>query len=237
MISMLSLWESVRDLTRKDHAGYTSKEEFNRLVANAQSDLFEYYIGICQIDARAKMALQWLIVEATLTKALPQYYNLPSTFRYPLNVGAVVIESADCTPSIDNYPSDEWSSDEDLLTLRSPIRKPSIAKRRFAHEFIGGQIKMWPKDFTGRVYFKYYKEPPTAILGFTLNTTTQEEEHSAGTTTDLAWPASEKENFIELLLLYKGVILKKGDLVNWVQSKKSINSLPESVRPANTRQI
>ena len=146
---MLSLWESVRDLTRKDHAGYTSKEEFNRLVANAQSDLFEYYIGVCQIDARAKMALQWLIVEATLTKALPQYYNLPSTFRYPLNVGAVVIESADCTPSIDNYPSDEWSSDEDLLTLRSPIRKPSIEKRRFAHEFIGGQIKMWQKTSLG----------------------------------------------------------------------------------------
>lgn len=237
MISMLSLWESVRDLTRKDHAGYTSKEEFNRLVNNqAQQDLFEYYISVAGINSRARMALQPFIVEATLTQTLPQYYNLPSDFRYPLNAGAVVLESG-CDPIIENYPSDHWSSDEDLLSLRSPIRKPSIAKRKFAHEFLTGKLKSWPKEFTGRYYLKYYKTPPTATLGYTLNTSTQEEEHNAGTTVDLAWPTSETQNFIDLLLLYKGVILTKGDLVNWVQAKKSLNSLPESVRDINTRQI
>jgi len=45
LIPVLNIWEEVRDLTRKDHAGYTSKEEFNRLLIAAQNDLFVGEIG------------------------------------------------------------------------------------------------------------------------------------------------------------------------------------------------
>jgi len=221
MISIYSLWESVRDLTRKDNAGWTDMDEFSRLVNNAQQDLFDYYIA--EEFSRAKSALQIFIKEATLSQSLPSYYNLPSDYRYPLVSGAVVIQSADCTPSIDNYPADHLDSDEALLVLRSPIRKPDLAKRRFAFEILTDKIKAYPKEFKGRWYLKYYRNPTAAVLNYTLDTVNQLQTYNPVGTVNLEWPENERQNFIDLILVYKGALLDKPGLVNWAMAKKSLN--------------
>lgn len=226
MISVQQLWLSQKDFTRKDHAGYTSTDEFNRMLNQAQSELFEYYLMKIQQNTRQVAALQPFVVEQYLSGT--QYYNLPEDYRYKLEVGFELVENGpDCTPVSELRSANHYTSDKDLLSIESPIRGPSVTRKIFGYEFIANQIKTYPVDFNGRVYLKYYREPVTVARGYTLNTTTQEEEYDAGSTVDLEWPASEEYIFRDILLMYKGIILRESEIVQWIVNKRG--TMPESV--------
>ena len=238
MISVNSLWEQVRDLTRKDHAGYTSTDEFNRLLNLAQQQLTQYYLDQAESDADIERNLNHLVKRVELSPSATQLYDHPADFRKRKSIRVKLVENAGSGgPVVSEKPCTYMRDSEVGLTLSSPIRKPSLSKRLFRFEDLTGQFKIWPADFSGNIILKYYSNPPTATRGFTLNTGTQEEEYDVGTTTDLVWPETELTNFVDLLLLYKGIALRESELVQWVQAKKSQGVLPEEVRDITDRKI
>lgn len=238
MISVNSLWEQVRDLTRKDHAGYTSTDEFNRMLNLAQQQLTQYYLDQAESDADVERNLNHLVKSVELSPSATQVYDQPADYRKRKSIRVKVVETGGATgPVVSEHPCTYMRDSEVGMTLTSPTRRPSLAKRIFRFEDLTGQFKLWPSVFAGKIILKYYANPVAASRGYVLNTGTQEEEYDVGTTTDLAWPESEVTNFVDLLLLYKGIALRESELVQWVQAKKSQGVLPEEVRDITDRKI
>lgn len=239
MINVQTLWQTIRDITRKDHAGYTSTDEFNRALSWAQEMVFGYYAEETSNDQGISEALDVFISEASLSPASGQYYNLPADYKRRINAGVKIVENSSCGngPTTSWKWANFWKSNEDLLTLDSPIRRPSVAKRIFAYEIIGSQIKWWPSDYTGNIYLKYYRQPVEAFRAFTLNTATQEEEYDSQNSVNLEWAPDEIPNFVDLILLNKGLAIRENVIVNWVLQKKSPNALPEKARDKTLRRL
>lgn len=229
MINVNDLYIYLRDLMRKDSIGWTSSDEYNRLLVLAQNDLFEFYLEQVQSNHRMTTGLRVFVKEQTIA-GVAGYYDLPADFRYKLEVGIRTIENAencDDSPIVNFYPADQANSDKLLLLGESTIRKPSIANNRYYYEFIGGKIKVTPVT-TAKLYLKYYRQPAVATRAYTLNTTTFEEVYNSGTSIQLEWPAEEFNSFVEILLFYKGIQMRDAELVQWLNAKRTA-IIPSSV--------
>lgn len=227
MIEVQGLWLEMKDLLRKDHAGYTSTDEFNRSLVTAQSVIFNFYLRIAQETTQIIDALAPFVEEAFVEK-VGNYYPDPADYRHKLEIGAVTYESGGCDGPIKTYHvARVLKSGEVLLTLSSPIRAPKLSDP--AVERLASKWKIYPESFVGNLYLKYYREPNVAERGFVLNLSTQEEEYNAATTTDLEWGASQRENFIDVLLALKGLALRENPVVQWAASRQDIMSIDKQL--------
>jgi hypothetical protein len=227
MIEVESLFLEMKDLLRKDHAGYTSTDEYNRSLVTAQSIIFNFYVQIAQETTEIIDALAPFVEEAFIEKS-GDYYPDPDDYRHKLEVGAVTYESGGCDGPIKTYhPARVLKSGEVLLTLSSPIRGPKLSDP--AVERLAAKWKIYPESFVGNLYLKYYRTPAVAERGFTLNVTTQEEEYDPTTTTDLEWRSGERESFIDVLLALKGLALRENPVVQWAASRQDIMSIDKQL--------
>lgn len=217
MIDINKLYLLVNnDIARKDHAGYTSTDEFNRQVNVVQNLLFDFYIE--KNDARAMEPLRPFVTESYIPSAT-EYYPLPSDYRQQLEVGFEFVTGGDCdTPPTKIIKSaDLLSHDEVLLTSESPIRSQ---ERQYS--FIGGDIKISPADFIGNVYLKYYRYPVDATRGFILDVATQEEVYDIESSVNLEWDSLEMPNLVDLMLIYKGISVRNTEIIQWAMGKQSM---------------
>ena len=222
MISVEYLWNHINQLSRKDHAGYSSTEEFNRDLQTAQEDLYDFYLNIYEQTSRIGEALDPLI-NKTLLSQTSGAYPLPSDYRQRISVAAEWYTDESCSDSKEYIPVIYNAKNEIRMSQFNSIEKPVLTDQyTWKYTIIDGSIYVYPSELKGRVELFYFQNAPTAERGFTLNTTTQEEEYDAGSTTDLVWPQSETSNFIDILLLYKGVSIKQSELVQYVSAKRNI---------------
>jgi hypothetical protein len=220
MISINDLYIAVNnDLARKDHAGYTSTDEFNRINNLIQGLLMDYYLE--KNDARAKEALRPFVEEVKI-QSTTEYYDLPEDYRQRLDVGFETATNSTTggEPTFTITSASHLDYDEELQTAESAILRDSQA-----FSLIGSQIKVRPSTFIGRVYLKYYRNPADASRAFTLNVTTKEEEYDSVNTVDLEWNQSEWNNFVTLHLFFKGLSTRNTDLVQWVMAKQNVELL------------
>jgi hypothetical protein len=229
MVDVNLIWNNVRDLSRKDHAGYISTDEFNRTINLAQKDLFDYYLAMYEKTGRYAVALAPFRVQVQLSASTPGIYPLPADYRQWCEAGVIWWDNQCGGGLTELLPAEPLRANEKYLTLSSPIRKPSMARRIFKYQIIDDDLHLYPIDFQGQVQLEYLKNPPNAARGYTLNLVTFEEDYNAQTTTNLIWPESETSNFTDLILFYKGIVVQSTPLLNWVATKKQLAPMPESV--------
>lgn len=236
-IGVNDLWLAVRDLSRKDHAGYTSSDEFNRILVQAQALLAEYYLETVHSNARSSSALRPLFTVVDLSPASSLYYNLPADFMEKAAVQLRFVRSnGTATPTIERYPADILHEDEAKYTITSAVRRPRLdVPDSYAVQFLNGQIYVPMDGFTGKVTLSYWKYPPTATRAYSLNLTTQEEEYDAGSSIDLVWNIQDLPNFVDLMLFHKGIAIRDSEILSWVAAKKGLSLIPEQVRDFSNR--
>lgn len=217
--TVLNLFNRVNlDLARKDRGGYTNSEEFNRSLHDAQSDLAEYYYMKFEIEQKVPDALIFLI-KTTFLPIVSGVAALPDNYRHRLAIYYRFLKSDNCTLKDTRYPLRHRNLDQIDEALNSPIRKASLEKRRFYHYQANGQINVLPKTLTGNVELMYLINPPEAKYGVILNPITQQEEYDPLTSVDPFFPLSEEQNLIDMLLYYKGVEIREGALLEFVQMR------------------
>ena len=229
MIDVNLIWNNVRDLSRKDHAGYISTDEFNRSINLAQADLVEFYLAMYEKTGRFASALDPFRRQAPLSSSSPGIYPLPDDYRQWCEVGVQWVDTSCGDAQVELYPAEPLRANEKLLTLTSAIRRPSMFKRIFKYHILNGNLHLYPTSFMGNVHLEYLINPPDAARGYVLNTTTLEEDYDAPTTINLIWPKSEISNFTDLMLFYKGVVVQSTPLLQWVAAKKQATAIPEAI--------
>jgi len=228
MIEVQKLFLRVNnDLARKDKAGYTSSEEFNRNLEEAQSLLLAYYHKMFELD------------EATLDGAAPfikeimvpisnQHCEFPDDYRYKLEVGYVKsfnTNGPSCAPAGVDYDiidGTHWNANEVKKTLNSAIRKPTIANGLFAYTFVNNKIKVFPRELIGNISLKYLIDPPEAIYATIDNAIEQTEDYDAVNSIDLIWNPQQQPELVNILLFFKGLEIRESLLINWVKLQKNM---------------
>ena len=230
MVRVQTLFNRVRDLSRKDKAGYSSAVEFNRDLAEVQDILMEYYYMMFEMNEMGLDSLSPFIVEKDLVIA-NQFCEFPNDYRYKLECGYVFsqnVNTKDCkvkNPILDYKEAQHLRSNEVLKTINSPIRKPKLG-RKYAYEFVNNKIKVYPRELVGYWHLKYIIDPPVATYAVTVNQATDEEDYDAQNSIDLIWNRQDQHNLVDLLLFFKGIEIRESLLLQWVQQKYAFKKRP-----------
>lgn len=213
MIDVDLLYNLTNDLIQKDsQGGYTSNSEYNRLLALAQETLFEFFYDN-RDEADARRALNEFH-KVRMVYGSGGYYNKPADYKEKEGARLVISESS-------SIPVHFPARDEMDMTLSSAVRGPSIDRKVVIGEVLPTQFKIWPASS----YFlelRYYTTFPVADRVMTIDVPTQSEVYDADASTQLSWAPFTLRHFTDLLLLFKGVILRDSPLIQWVGMKKDI---------------
>ena len=229
MINVEKIYQNVRDISRKDHAGYTSSDEFNRMILIAQNDLYDYYLSVYERTGRIAAALTPFRVSASLPYPGNTRYPSPADYRQWLEVGVEWVSSTCEDVTKTPYPAEPLKGNEKLLTLSSAVRRPSLVKKRFKYQIIDDIIHLYPETFVGQLLLEYLRVPVNPVRGYTVDIFTQFEIYNPATSVNFEWPISEEGNITDLMLFYKGMQVQTSAIIDWVQRKKSLAVAPESI--------
>jgi hypothetical protein len=220
MIDVQELYLNRQDLLRKDHAGWISGEEYNRRLVLCQEILFDYYVQMTD-ERRKQNALAPFLSEKQLPK-VDGFWQLPADFKEIIEIWAAQAPEG-CKPDEAQYRTvDIPAADELGFSINSPIRGYSEKRGRYGAEVYSTRIRVWPTAFSGFVKLRYYREPATPNRSFTYDPVEVVEEYDSTTSTQLEWPPSEMQEFLDLLLLFDGVVLRDTALYQWVASRNVI---------------
>jgi len=59
-----------------------------------------------------------------------------------------------------------------------------------------------------------------------------EEVYNDATSTQLEWNSEELSTFVDMVLFYKGIILRESELISWIHAKRSV-PIPTNIISAN----
>lgn len=220
MISIENLYKRTQeDLARKGKGGYTSTDEFNRDIADAQNVLSNFYVESMDLTGRFINSLSPFIKEKVIVLTNGTG-NMPTDYKKWLD--ASLLPETDGTPDLTvRQHMDFVRSGEEYLTLKSPIRKPNADKEKAIFSFVNDKIRVWGAN-SNRCYLKYVAQPPTSVRGYTLNVTTDREEYDPTTTVDLIWKPQDEVNLRDIILLYKGIQIRESEIIQWLQAVKQM---------------
>lgn len=222
MINVQFIFEAVNDLTRKNNAGYTSSDEFNRHLNQCQDILMRYYYKMFEESQIIVDSLMPFIKEVQLQIQTNGIVNFPTDYLHRLEVGYLDIQQQ-CTPTaqplIHMKPMHYIASNEVIETLSSPIRMPNKKKGIYKHTFVNNYMQCYPKDLSGYVNFKYLKIPTQAVYGVTIDIINRIEVYNPATSVNLDWLEQDRDNIVDLMLLLNGIAIRENALVSWVQQK------------------
>lgn len=212
MISVQTLWLTIRDLSRKDNiGGYLNNAEFNRQVNLCQSILFDYYYDK-QNESEAREALINFEASSLVTKS-GDIYPLPGDYKEKMEA-ALVVSGA-------YYPVHFPARDELLMSLSSAVRGPSLERKVVLGKIRATDIQIWPET-ENNLFLQYYAEPTVANRAVTVDVGNVEEVYFPNDTVDLDWPGDKLVDFVDLMLMFRGVVFRDSSLIQWVQARNLI---------------
>lgn len=226
MINVDVLYNRLQDLTRKGKASYFKNDEFNRNMNDAEELLFGYYIELYKNSRWVEDAIKFTLLEAEIANS-SGVYPLPSNYKLYNSVAAKVLSGTKGNYKVSKKPAYENKDDESYLSEDNALRRGDVAKRRFSYEVGASDITMFPSDFTGNIYLKYFRDITKAVRGVTIVAGTDEEAYDAGSSTDLEWDPRELPNLIDIMLYLFGMSARDTAVMQWVQSKKSVSLIAE----------
>ena len=220
MISVDLVYKRVNeDLSRKNKSGYTSNDEFNRDLDEAQIILMNYYHHLFQETKHLADAVAPFVKSDTITLQ-GQVVQLPADYRHMIEIAIDYLknpEECGVEPKQKRLVVEFARANEVERYRSSYIMRPNLDKGVAFWTFLDGAIKVWPK--VSVVDVMYLRNPSDATRGVTINTVDDLEVYNAATTTDLEWPASELSNFVDICLLFKGVAVKESALIQYAATK------------------
>lgn len=220
MIGVNDTYLACLRLITQDKSGYISTAEFNQASKRAEILLWRFYAKHFEehgIIADAMYPFNEKVVQSLDANA---QFSLPTDFGRRINVWYRKLTTvAGSEPTIDDRPARFLEGSEVQETLRSGVRKPSLANDTIAYSFTDGKVQMWPSTLTGAALFEYLRLPTYAVRGFTLDATNDEEDYDSASSTDYEWPDQEQENIIDLILFQFGLYLRSSEILNWAQTQ------------------
>lgn len=216
MISVNQLYEITNSTLTKDfQSGYTNNTEFNMLVNLAQEVLIDYYQQQYSGNLKADDIISPFVTEKYYTTADEFKNPLPDDYRYHVSA-AYYAWINDCDKTRRELRG--------VINNTSPEQIEGIllngVKKRAAWYVINSNNVVFYNTGNLEKKLKYIKNPTTAERKVTINIGSRQEIYDDSTTVDLEWNANVLNDFVTLLLFYKGVELEHNRLIQFAQNKQ-----------------
>lgn len=209
-----------KTLARKGQAGYSSKADFNGDSRDSENMLMEYYYKMYEETQKISDALYPFLEEEELSIDVG-YIQYPKTYRHADEMSYIkIVADANCEkPVRTEIPMDKLQSNEERDVMQSFIRKPSLEKELYYWVQMKNRIRIRPMELTGKVVFKYFRNPLCAVYETKVNLVKQLDVFDRATSKDYEWNEQETPNLIDLILIHKGISIRDTDIINFAIQK------------------
>ena len=209
MIGINNLYEITNQTLTKDfQSGYTNSAEFNSLVELAQNVLLDFYQSMYSAALKIDDVVSPFIVEKYYTTADGFKNPLPDDYRYHVSASyyAWINDCGNTKRELRGVINNSSPEQIEGLLLNG-------VKRRAAWYVVINTGNLEKK-------LKYIKNPTTAIRAVTIDTDTRQEIYDSANSIDLEWDNNVLNDFVTLLLFYKGIELEHNRLIQFAQNRQ-----------------
>jgi len=231
MINVDTLYSRIKDLARKDKAGYLSNDEFNRNLLNAQITIFEYYFEQFESTQVVPDRLAPFVVRGNYVLPASGLVTLPSNYKHHIRANFLkTVNVAGGQPTLTKIPAIPIEGTEINMTLSSPVRGPGISKGNVYYRVANGKVEVYVGGAPGGLEFEYLRQPTTPSRSVELDLTNDEEGYDSGTSVQLEWDSHDEPTFVDVLLYYYGLPTRQSEIIQWLSARNQLtkSSLKES---------
>ena len=237
-VNINNVYQTVLVIINKDNRGYITPEEFNKLAALAQNEIFESYFNK-QVAYESQIEIKTDFSDPVLTnseKINVFYANATlsqsgTTFTFPTDFYKLGVVNVDDVVA-------DLLSHEDLKYINlSPLTAP--VKTQPVYTLVEGGVRLYPSSITSGVTIDYLKKPLNPKWGYAMPTASQiasgvpnepiydstvfnpttDDYNAIAKSYDFRLHASEENNLIIKILSYAGVVIKQADIAGFAQGK------------------
>ena len=237
MVNINNVYQTVLVITNKDHRGYITPAEFNRLAEQAQNEIFaSYFARASGYELNAFLTSDFSDPNTYLSEKINVFYKnstltkLNKEFTYPDDLYRVGIVS------VDEYVADRASNEQIKYINLSPLTAP--VKSQPVYTLTNSGIVVYPSTVTTGVSLDYLKQPIRPKWGYVLQGTIPyydstsfdpltDSYDTAAKSYNFELHPSEENNLVVSILNYAGVVIKQGDVAGFAQGKEQQNAATE----------
>jgi len=223
-INVDTVYKTVLLILNQQQRGYMTPDEFNKVAAQVQLNIFEKYEDDLNQQYRTpqndtEYANRIKNIEENLQN-FQKYINNASvagaiTGTNPFTIDTAVVTDLYRLGSV-MYKGEQLTQyaqrNEITQLLLSPLTQPTTNFPIYLYE--EGKLYVYPTSITtaNDINISYLKKPADPIWGYGVGTLGQF-EYSAGTSTDFELTVSEQTNVISRVLAYAGIIINDPTII------------------------
>jgi hypothetical protein len=227
-ISVDTVYKTVLLILNKEQRGYMTPDEFNKVGAQVQLEIFEkYFEDLNQLTRVPQNDMDYADRVAYLDEKISVFkiYGSPIT---PNSNGLVSLPSAlhnIGTVTMNDIEVERVPRNSYYNLKKSPLTKPSLSYPVYLLQGNGIQL-----DPSGTVVFDYIKKPSNPTWGYTTGAVGQfvfQEPGSGSSSVNFELHSSEQTEVILRILAYAGIIIRDPNIVQAASAQVQRDNINE----------
>lgn len=224
-ISVDTVYQRVQSILNKESRGYLTPQEFNLFANQAQLEIFEqYFFDLNQYERLPKKDTEYsnlvktineriskFKTSATLTFTTP-YFSMPSNMH---KLGTVIYNSTTPVEEIDQKNLLEYT----LSPLTSPSTTNPVYIQNIQTTSSVWSIVVYPSTIQSLITATYIRKPADADWAY--QTVVGNALYDSSNSTNFELHDSEEANLVIKVLLYAGLSIREGEIVQVADGKDS----------------
>ena len=210
-INVNTVYKTVLLILNKEQRGYMTPEEFNKIGAQVQLEIFEkYFEDLNQLTRSPQTDTDYADRIAYLEEKLSPLTRYEAGISSEEGVLTNQVHRLN-TVVYNDLELQRVSRGEYTNINKSPLTKPSLTQPVFIQE--NNLIYTYPTSVSSNVFLSYIKKPNDPVWSFTSGNTLGVYVYDSNTSTNFELHSSEQTELILRILAYAGIVLNNPQIV------------------------
>ena len=222
-ISVDTVYQRVQSILNKENRGYLTPQEFNLFANQAQLEIFEqYFFDLNQYERLPKKDTEYSNLAKTINERISKFkYSATLTFttsyfEMPSNMhklGTVIYNSTTPVEEIDQKNLLEYT----LSPLTAPSTTNPVYIQNIKTSDSVWSITVYPSTIQSLITATYIRKP--VDVSWAYQTVVGNALYDSTNSTNFELHNSEESVLVIKILLYAGLSMKEGDIVQVADNK------------------
>ena len=210
-INVNTVYKTVLLILNKEQRGYMTPEEFNKIGAQVQLEIFEkYFEDLNQLTRSPQTDTDYADRIAYLEEKLSPLTRYEAGISSQEGVVTNTVHRLN-TVVYNDLELQRVSRGEYTNINKSPLTRPSLTQPVFIQE--NNLIYTYPISVSSNVFLSYIKKPDDPVWSFTTNANLGVYVYTSVGSQDFDLHSSEQTELILRILAYAGIVLNNPQIV------------------------
>ena len=210
-INVNTVYKTVLLILNKEQRGYMTPEEFNKIGAQVQLEIFEkYFEDLNQLTRSPQTDTDYADRIAYLEEKLSPLTRYEAGISSQEGVVTNTVHRLN-TVVYNDLELQRVSRGEYTNINKSPLTRPSLTQPVFIQE--NNLIYTYPISVSSNVFLSYIEKPNDPVWSFTSGNTLGVYVYNSAVSTNFELHSSEQTELILRILAYAGIVLNNPQIV------------------------